>query len=38
MGTSKSYLASIKNKPQWGDLSNTVTRSCGAGVLANTKA
>jgi hypothetical protein len=28
MGTSRNYKASIKNQPQWGELSSTVTRSC----------
>lgn len=28
MGTSKSYSASIKGQPQWGNLSNSVTSNC----------
>lgn len=28
MGTSRNYKASIKNQPQWGELSSTVTRNC----------
>jgi hypothetical protein len=28
MGTSKSYSASVKGQPQWGELSSEVTRNC----------
>lgn len=35
MGTSKSYLASIKGQPQWGNLSRAVTTSCGSGTIAS---
>jgi ribosomal protein L12E/L44/L45/RPP1/RPP2 len=35
MGTSKSYSASIKGQPQWGNLSAAVTTSCGAGTVSN---
>lgn len=31
MGTSKSYSASIKGQPQWGNLSGSVTSNCGNG-------
>lgn len=34
MGTSKSYSASIKGKPQWGKLSGTVTSNCGTGAVS----
>ncbi len=34
MGTSKSYSASIKGQPQWGDLSRAVTTSCGGGIVS----
>jgi hypothetical protein len=37
MGTSKSYKASIKNQPQWGELSSSVTSSCGKGVVSDEK-
>jgi hypothetical protein len=33
MGTSKSYSASIKGQPQWGNLSSAVTSSCGQGTI-----
>ncbi len=33
MGTSKSYSASIKGQPQWGNLSGAVTSSCGGGIV-----
>ncbi len=33
MGTSKSYKASIKDQPQWGKLSKTVTYSCSTGNI-----
>jgi len=35
MGTSKSYSASIKGKPQWGKLSGTVTSNCGTGTVTS---
>lgn len=35
MGTSKSYLASIKGQPQWGELSSAVTSNCGGGIISN---
>lgn len=35
MGTSKSYSASIKGQPQWGDLSRTITGSCDGNVVAS---
>jgi hypothetical protein len=35
MGTSKSYSATIKGQPQWGQLSRVVTTSCGAGTIPN---
>jgi len=34
MGTSKSYSASIKGQPQWGNLSGAVTSSCDGGAVA----
>lgn len=34
MGTSKSYLASIKGQPQWGKLSRTVTSTCNTGSIS----
>lgn len=34
MGTSKSYSSSIKGQPQWGQLSNAVTRTCGSATTA----
>lgn len=34
MGTSKSYSASIKGQPQWGNLSGAVTSSCDGGTVA----
>jgi len=37
MGTSKSYLASIKGQPQWGDLSKSVTSSCSSGSISSSK-
>jgi hypothetical protein len=33
MGTSKSYSASIKGQPQWGQLSSSVTSNCGTGKV-----
>jgi len=33
MGTSKSYSASIKGQPQWGNLSTAVTSSCDGGSV-----
>ncbi|MBB5620958.1 hypothetical protein HDE69_002011 [Pedobacter cryoconitis] len=35
MGTSKSYSASIKGQPQWGNLSGAVTSSCDGNVVAS---
>lgn len=35
MGTSKSYSASIKGQPQWGNLSSAVTSNCGNGAVSN---
>lgn len=35
MGTSKSYTASIQGKPQWGELSGTVTRNCNGNRISN---
>lgn len=34
MGTSKSYSASIKGQPQWGELSRSVTSNCGNGIVS----
>lgn len=34
MGTSKSYVASIKGQPQWGNLSAAVTTNCDGGIIA----
>lgn len=34
MGTSKSYSASIKGQPQWGNLSSAVTSNCSTGTIA----
>ena len=34
MGTSKSYSASVKGQPQWGNLSLSVTTSCGTGTVS----
>lgn len=34
MGTSKSYSASIKGQPQWGNLSGAVTSNCDGGAVA----
>ncbi|HSH67968.1 MAG TPA: hypothetical protein VLB84_19680 [Bacteroidia bacterium] len=34
MGTSKSYSASIKGQPQWGNLSGAVTSNCGTGAVS----
>lgn len=34
MGTSKSYSASIKGQPQWGNLSGAVTSNCGTGTVS----
>lgn len=33
MGTSKSYSASLKGQPQWGQLSNSMTRNCIGGDI-----
>lgn len=33
MGTSKSYSASIKGQPQWGNLSGTITSNCDGSVI-----
>jgi len=33
MGTSKSYSASIKGQPQWGNLSGAVTNNCDGGKI-----
>lgn len=38
MGTSRNYSASVKNQPQWGKLSNTVTRSCDGDELSSEEA
>lgn len=35
MGTSKSYSASIKGQPQWGNLSGAVTSSCDGNIVAS---
>lgn len=35
MGTSKSYLASIKGQPQWGTLSGSVTSNCSSGAVSS---
>ncbi|MFO0355986.1 MAG: hypothetical protein ACK50A_03455 [Sphingobacteriaceae bacterium] len=35
MGTSKSYSASIKGQPQWGNLSGAVTSNCGTGIVSS---
>lgn len=37
MGTSKSYNPSVKNQPQWGDLSRAVVSSCGKGKVDEEK-
>ena len=34
MGTSKSFSASIKGQPQWGNLSGAVTSNCDGGIIA----
>lgn len=34
MGTSKSYKATVKGQPQWGDLSSSVTRNCDGGNVS----
>jgi len=34
MGTSKSYKATVQGQPQWGELSNSVTRSCDSGAIS----
>ncbi|MFD1145396.1 hypothetical protein ACFQ4C_29995 [Larkinella insperata] len=38
MGTSRNYKASVKNQPQWGELSSTVTRSCDGDDISNEEA
>jgi hypothetical protein len=38
MGTSRNYKASIKNQPQWGELSSTVTRSCDGDEITSEEA
>lgn len=35
MGTSKSYSASIKGQPQWGNLSGAVTSNCATGIVSS---
>lgn len=35
MGTSKSYSASIKGQPQWGQLSSTVTSNCNGEIVSS---
>jgi hypothetical protein len=35
MGTSRSYKATIKKQPQWGNLSGAVTSNCGVGSIPN---
>lgn len=34
MGTSKSYKATVSGQPQWGDLSESITRNCNAGIIS----